>query len=184
MSDKNILVLCASPREKGNSEKLADAFTEGAVAAGNEVTKINVTNLNISGCRACNGCWESSGNCIIEDDMKKLEILLEKADVLVLATPLYWSMVPAQMKAPIDRVYQYDPVSGGKKLHIAESVLLTCGETENEEDFEIMKKFYTFFAEWNGMKIRDIITVTNMHNKNDIDGNPALTKARELGSSF
>lgn len=184
MADKNILVLTASARVGGNSDMLADAFIEGAEAAGNCVTKLNVSDLNIGGCRACNGCWNTGGNCVFKDDMKTVEPLLEDADVLVLASPLYWSVVPAQLKAVIDRIYQYDPHNGGKHLNISESVLLTCGETDNIDDFDMIKKFYTFFAEFNGMKVRDIIAVPAVNYKGDIAGNPALAKAKELGASF
>ena len=184
MTVKNILVLCGSPRKGGNSESLADALIKGAEKTGHKVKKINICDLDIKGCLACKGCWNSAGNCIYNDDMKLVENNLETADILVCATPLYWSVVPAQMKAVIDRIYQYDPVHGSKKMSIKESVLLTCGETENEEDFQMVKDFYSFFAEWNGIKMREIITVTQMHDVGDIINNEALKKAELLGGSL
>jgi multimeric flavodoxin WrbA len=184
MADKKILVLCASARKNGNSEMLADAFIAGAEDAGNIVKKVNVADLAIGGCKGCGACWKTQGNCVFNDDMKKIEPLLEAADVLVIASPLYWSVVPAQMKAPIDRTYQYDPNNGGKHLHIKESVLLSCGETDQDADFDMMRSFFRFFTEFNGMSVKDMICVTGVNEKGAIKGNPALEKAKALGASF
>lgn len=181
---KRILVWCGSPRKKGNSEMLADAFIKGAKDAGHHVDKISLANMTIHGCTACNGCWNAKSNCVIHDDMKIIEPLLEMADVLVIASPLYWSLFPAQVKAPIDRLYEYDPVNGGKKLSIKESVLLTCGETENADDFKLIKDAFTMISEFNGMKVREIIAVPAVNHKGDIMGNEALAKAGELGRNI
>ena len=184
MADKKILVLCASARKNGNSEMLADAFIEGAKAAGGTITKLNLYDMNIKGCNACNGCWNSGGNCVVKDDMQQLHPLLEEADVLVLASPLYWSSFPAQMKAPIDRIYQYDPHNGGKQLKIGQAVLLTTGETESEGDFDMIKQLFTIFAEFNGMEVAGIIAVPSVNYAGDIKGNAALEQAKALGASL
>lgn len=181
---KRILVWTGSARTGGNSDLLADAFIAGARAAGHHVDKISLAEKKIAGCTACNGCWNTKGNCVIEDDMRKLEPLLEKADVLVVATPIYWSLFPAQVKAPIDRLYEYDPVNGGKKLAIKESVLLACGETENKEDFRLIKEAFAMISEFNGMKVREMIAVPNVNYKGDINGNAALEQAKKLGEEI
>ena len=184
MSVKKILVLKASARKNGNSELLADALIRGAKRKGHSVTEFHLPEMKIAGCRACNGCWNSQGNCVVKDDFKKLEPELEKADVLVMATPMYWSLFPAQMKAPMDRMYSYDPIHGGKHLHIGESVLLTCGETESEEDFDHIKSVFQVFSEFNGMKVVDMICVPKVNYKGDIQGNDALRRAEELGEAL
>lgn len=181
---KRILVWTGSARQNGNSEMLADAFIKGAEAAGHHVDKIRLAKKTIKGCIACNRCWNAKSNCAICDDMKEIEPLLETADVLVIATPLYWSLFPAQVKAPIDRLYEYDPVNGGKKLSIKESVLLTCGETENADDFRLIKDAFKMISEFNGMKVREMIAVTAVNAAGDIKGNEALAKAEELGRNI
>ncbi|MCI1304903.1 MAG: flavodoxin family protein [Lachnospiraceae bacterium] len=178
---KEILVLTGSARKKGNSDLLADAFIKGAEKAGHHITKICTADLSIGGCKGCDGCWKSGGNCIFNDDMRKLEPLLEKADVLVIATPMYWSMMPAQLKAPIDRLYQYDPVHGGRHLHIRESILLTCGETEEKEDFAMIKSCFRFISEYNGMKVRDVIAVPGVKEAGEILKKTELAQAEKLG---
>ena len=163
---------------------LADAFIKGAKAAGHHVDKIELARKKIEGCTACNSCWNRKCNCVIKDDMREIEPLLEQADILVIATPLYWSLFPAQVKAPIDRLYEYDPVNGGKKLNIKESILLTCGETENEDDFRLIKDAFVMISEFNGMKVREIITVPGVNFKGDIEGNEALLRAERLGEEI
>ena len=109
---------------------------------------------------------------------------LEKADVLVVSTPLYWSMVPSELKAVIDRVYQYDPTHGGKHLAIREAVLLACGETENEKDFDMVKNFFRGFAEFNGMCVKHMLAVPKVNQKGDIEGNLSLKEAENIGKSL
>lgn len=179
---KKILILAGSPRRNGNSDMLIDAFVEGA--KGHEIIRYDLYDMKLGGCRACNGCWNSKGNCVFKDDMAAIQESLEEADVLVVATPLYWSMVTAPLKAVIDRFYQYDPANGGKKLEIKESILLTTGETENDEDFYMIKNFFEGMCEFNGMKVIDMISVPNVNFKGDIKGNDALSRARELGASL
>ena len=178
---KKILVLKGSPRKNGNSDMMADAWIKGAETNGHQVKVIRTADCNLSGCRACNGCWNSGGNCVIKDDMTEIEKALEEANVLVVASPLYWSMVPSELKAVFDRIYQYDPQNGGKHLAIEDAVLLSCGETESEEDFDMIKKFFAGAVEFNGMKVKQVLIAPNMNHKGDITGSAYLKKAEELG---
>ncbi len=181
---KRILVLKGSARTGGNSEQLADALIKGAKEKGHEVSEFKLADMKIGGCRGCNGCWQSKGNCIIEDDMKKLEPNLENADVLVIASPLYWSSFPAQVKAVMDRIYEYDPINGGKNLHIKESILLCCGETDQEGDFDIIRKLFQIFSEFNKITVREMVCVSKVNEKGDIRGNEALERAEMLGKAL
>ena len=181
---KRILVLTGSFRKGGNSDMLADAFIKGAHRAGHIVEKISLAGMNIGGCRACNGCWNSQGHCVFRDDMELIEEKLETSDVLVIATPIYWSMAPSHVKAPIDRLYQYDPNHGGIRMGVTESVLLTCGETEDPGDFGLIKSFFNMVADFNGMPARGIIAVPGVNYKGDIAGNKALAEAEALGESI
>lgn len=99
---KHVLVLAGSPRKGGNSDLLCDAFISGAQEAGNTTEKIYIQDLKIGSCRACYGC-RNTHKCVQKDDM---EALLEKmiaADVIVLATPVYFYAMDGQMKTMIDR---------------------------------------------------------------------------------
>ncbi len=102
---KRILILKGSPREKGNSAVLADQVAAAAHEAGAEVESICLQALDIRPCDACDACVETEGVCIIKDDMQAIYPKLLQADAIVLASPIYWFTVSAQLKLCIDRWY-------------------------------------------------------------------------------
>ena len=97
-----VLGIAGSPRRQGNTETLLDRFLAGAESAGAQVEKIVVARLKIAGCIACDGCWDD-GHCIVQDDFQPVYEKLVAADVIALATPMFFWSVPAQVKALIDR---------------------------------------------------------------------------------
>lgn len=99
---KKVLVIAGSPRKGGNSDTLCDAFIQGAVDAGHETEKIYVQDLNLAPCRACYAC-RGTGTCIYKDGMAEIMQKMVDADVLVLATPVYFYSMSGQMKVFIDR---------------------------------------------------------------------------------
>ena len=104
---KNILVICASAAAGGNSDLLAAQFIKGAEEAGNQTEQIFLRQKNIGYCRGCGFCKrkESAGICAIRDDMAEVLAKMKAADVIVLASPVYYYNVCAQMKTLIDRTY-------------------------------------------------------------------------------
>ena len=89
----NILILNGSPRPAGNTAKMIEAFTEGAERAGHGVTRVDVCRKRIAGCLACEYCHtKGNGVCIQQDDMREIYALLQAADMLVLASPIYPDM--------------------------------------------------------------------------------------------
>jgi NAD(P)H-dependent FMN reductase len=97
-----VLGVAGSPRRRGNTETLLDQFLAGAESSGAEVEKIMVARLKIAGCVACDGCWDD-GHCIVQDDFQLVYDKLVAADVIVLAAPLFFWNLPAQVKALVDR---------------------------------------------------------------------------------
>ncbi len=96
-----ILGIAASPRRQGNSECLLDAALEGADANNNRIEKLIISDLRIEPCRACDSCF--SGKCIIRDDMDYILPRLEQADVIIVASPIYFYGLTGQLKLLIDR---------------------------------------------------------------------------------
>lgn len=102
----NILVLNGSPRPKGNTKQMVNAFKDGAVSAGHWVDVVDVCRKNISGCIACERCHtEKNHTCVQKDDMQQVYALLQKADMLVIASPIYYHGITGQLKSVIDRFY-------------------------------------------------------------------------------
>ena len=144
---KSILVLTGSSRRGGNSDKMADAFIAGAVEAGHAAVKFEATSAEIKGCRACGACFSKGRPCVFEDDFNEgLAPLLEKADALVFATPLYWFSFPAQLKAAMDKLYAF--LVGKRPLKIRECALLVCGVAHDLREYEGIVRSYETIAEY------------------------------------
>lgn len=100
---KKILVLAGSPRKNGNSALLCNEFARGAADAGHDVDLIYLRDKKIGYCMACYYCKDHDGICIIKDDMAEILDRMNEADVIVMASPVYFYAIDAQMKALIDR---------------------------------------------------------------------------------
>lgn len=102
----NILVLNGSPRLKGNTKQMVNAFQEGAESAGHQVDVSDVCKKRIAGCLACEYCHtRGKGVCAQKDDMQEVYDLLNKADMLVIASPIYYHGISGQLKCVLDRFY-------------------------------------------------------------------------------
>ena len=99
---KNILIISASGRKNGNSDLLCDQFAKGAREAGHTVEKIRLAEKKIGYCTGCYAC-RKLGKCIQNDDTNDLVEKMLSADAIVLATPVYFYSMNAQLKALIDR---------------------------------------------------------------------------------
>ena len=101
---KNVLIISSSPRRGGNSETLCNEFYEGAIEAGHNAEVVCLREKNINYCKGCYVC-RKRGKCAQDDDMLPLLEKVKKADVLVLATPVYFYSMCAQLKTFIDRLF-------------------------------------------------------------------------------
>lgn len=97
-----IVGISGSPRRSGNSEILLDRALEGAASAGADAEKIVLNELEIRSCQECGGC-DKNGVCVIPDDMSHLYKTLDKADAVIVASPIFFASLSAQTKMMIDR---------------------------------------------------------------------------------
>ena len=110
---KKVVILSGSPRKGGNSDLLCDQLLNGATESGHQVEKISLREKKIGYCVACDACQKSGGRCVQQDDMAEVLEKLINADVIVMATPIYFYTMNAQMKTLIDRCYAlYTQISG------------------------------------------------------------------------
>ncbi len=101
-----ILILQSSPRATGNTAWMAEEYKKAAEAADHQVTVVNVAKKKIAGCLACEYCHgKGEGTCVQKDDMQELYPLISEAEILVLATPIYYFTYNSQMQAAIHRLY-------------------------------------------------------------------------------
>jgi multimeric flavodoxin WrbA len=182
---KEIVVLTGSPRRKGNSDQLADAFIRGAAGQGHTAHKFEAAYKNISGCRGCNMCWSSGTSpCVVTDDFYELAPLLETCEVAVFVSPVYFWGFTAQLKAAWDRFYPYCKPEGRKRFAVKESaLLLTLGDTD-DATWRHAAGTYRDVAEYSGWKDRGIIAAGGLRGKMDILKHEALGQAEALGRAL
>lgn len=110
-----IAVLNGSPR-KGNTAALVEAFADGAREAGHEVEVLHVGKMKIAGCLGCEYCHTKGGGvCIQKDDMDKVMLAYQEADMIVYASPIYYFAMTAQLFAAMQRVYAIGKPAKAKK---------------------------------------------------------------------
>jgi multimeric flavodoxin WrbA len=142
MSDINILAFCGSPRKNGNTEILLEEFLKGAQMEGATVECLYITDFSITPCRGCLACFQD-GQCVILDDMREIYPRLLAADIVVLASPIFFYGVTGWSKALIDRVQAlwarkyvlHDP-SLGKEGKRREGFFISVGATKGKKMFE------------------------------------------------
>ena len=174
---KRVLILSGSPRKGGNSDLLCDEFMRGAQESGNAVEKIRVAEKNVAPCKGCYYCRKSGGQCVSKDDMGEILQKMIDADVLVLASPVYFYSVDAQLKAVIDRtVARWLEVKNKEFYYIA-----TCADTEKESCETTFACFRGYADCVEGAKEMGVIYGTGVYEKGEIRNTPAFAQAYEMG---
>lgn len=176
---KKVVVLSGSPRKNGNSELLCDQFMRGASEAGHQVEKIRLSDKTINYCTACDACQGNGGRCVQQDDMAEILDRMISADVLVMATPVYFYTMNAQMKTLIDRTYaRYTAVSDKEFYFIMTAAV--SGKNLLERTLEGFRGFTSCLS---GAKEKGVIYGTGAWNKGDIMKSPAMGQAYEMGKN-
>lgn len=182
MMRKNILVLTGSPRKGGNSDKLADAFIAGSQEAGSTVIKYPTAEKNIKGCIVCQTCFTKGSACSVQDDFATLAPLLEQADMVVFATPLYWFTFPMQLKAAIDKFYSF--LIGKRPMKVKECALLVCGGGTEVSIYDGIVKSYQLIASFLNWKDSGVLILPGLQGKDDVLTGDGLQRAEALGKKL
>ena len=130
---KKIVVITGSPRRRGNSFAMTEAFIKAAEAKGHTVTRFDAALNKVGGCRACQTCFSTGKACSFDDDFNLIAPAIEAADAVVFTMPVYWYSIPAQVKGVIDRLFSF--CIAGRDVAGKECALITCCE---EEDATVM----------------------------------------------
>lgn len=174
---KNILIISSSYRKGGNSDLLCDRFAEGAKESGNRVEKVFLAQKNIGYCRGCGVC-NNTHKCVQKDDMAELLDKMVEADIIVLATPVYFYSVCGQMKTFIDRTVPRYTEIANKDFYF----ILTAADTEKESLTRTMETFRGFTEDClDGTKEVGIIYGVGAWNIGEIKDTPAYSEAYEMG---
>ena len=173
----NILILSGSPRKGGNTELLVEAFVKGA-SQKHHVEVVSVHDYKVNPCMGCNACFKSESNsCVQKDDMPLIYEKMAVADMLVIASPVYFYGLSAQLKAVIDRFH--NPIRD--TYHIKKTALLLVGAASLPELFDSILAQYRLCL--NFFKLEDVgrVLVRGVKDKGDIQNTEAIQKANELG---
>lgn len=185
---KKVIILNGSPREKGNTDLLIEAFMNGAASSGHEVHRFDLRNLNINHCKGCQtGGKERDLPCTQHDDMDKIYPAFQAADVLVFASPLYCWGWTAYLKNAFDRCYavtEANSSNGDYNTPHKDCVMLIAAEGDYPENFSLVVNYYEGILQhlkWNDL---GKILAGGVFNIGDIKDKPSLEEARKLGASL
>ena len=173
----NILILSGSPRRGGNTELLVEAFVKGA-SQKHHVEVVSVHDYKVNPCMGCNACFKSESNsCVQKDDMPLIYDKMAVADMLVIASPVYFYGLSAQLKAVIDRFH--NPIRD--TYHIKKTALLLVGAASLPELFDGILAQYRLCLNFFKLEDAGRVLVRGVKDKGDIQNTEAIQKANELG---
>ena len=176
----NILIFIGSMRENGNTARLAQSFAECA-AANNNVEIVSVADYNVNPCIGCNSCFAREGNrCFQNDDMVQIYDKLRNADIVVIASPVYFYGISAQLKAIVDRLHT--PMRN--TFHIKKLGLLLVGAAQLPNLFDPILMQYQMVLEFFKLESIGTVLVRGVKDIGDIENSSALEEAYELGASI
>ncbi len=179
---KKIIILNGSPRRNGNTSALAKAFREGAEGAGHEVTEFFLGGMDIRGCRGCfGGGKDPSSPCVQKDDMEKIYPAYKEADVVVLASPLYYWTISGQLKCAFDRLFAVAECDPNYANPSKKSALLMAAEGNGFEESVYWYDRVMGHIRWTSL---GKVLCGGVMACGDIEGRPELETARKLGASI
>lgn len=174
---KNVLILSSSPRKGGNSDLLCDEFLKGSLEAGNQAEKIFLKDKTIHYCTGCSVCSFYSKPCPQKDDVAEIVEKMIAADVIVMATPVYFYTMCGQMKTFIDRCCaRYTEITN------KEFYFIIAAAEDNQAIMErTIDGFHGFLDCLDGAEEKGVIYGIGAWKVGDIIGMPVMQEAYEKG---
>ena len=175
----NILILSGSPRKGGNTDLLVEAFVKGA-SQQHHVEVVSVHDYKVNPCMGCNACFKDKANaCVQNDDISLIYEKMSRADMLVIASPVYFYGLSAQLKAVIDRFHN----TIRDTFRIKKMALLLVGAATLPELFDSILAQYRLCLNFFKLEDAGRVLVRGVKDKGDIKNADALDEAFHLGSN-
>lgn len=180
-----VLGIMGSPRIKGNTDLLLDEALKGAQGQGAEIEKIVVDKLKIAPCKEYYGCLRD-GDCVIRDDMDGIYPKLLEADRIIVASPIFFYGVTAQVKALIDRCQAIWARKYVLKQKLSnkerKGAFIAVGATKGKQLFDGSILVIKYFFKAIDVSYVDELLVRGVDKRGEIKDQPvALFEAFELG---
>lgn len=176
---KKVLILSGSPRKDGNSDLLCREFARSAQESGNETEIIRVAAKKIAPCSGCYFCRAHGGQCAHQDGMAEILQKMIDADVIVLASPVYFYSIDAQLKAVIDRtVARWLEVKNKDFYYI-----VTMADEDVSSAETTLACLRGYAACVNGAAEKGVIVGSGVYEPGKVKGTPAMRQAYDFGKS-
>ncbi len=177
---KKVLILSSSPRRGGNSELLCEQFATGVKESGHQAEKIFLKDKKINYCTGCGTCFNRDKSCTQKDDMAEILEKMIEANVIVMATPVYFYTMCGQMKTLIDRVCSRYTEINNKEFYF----ILTAADDSKKAMERTIEEFRGFTSCLDEPKEKGIIYGTGAWNIGDIKQSVAMKQAYEMGKTI
>ena len=177
---KKVLILSSSPRRGGNSDTLCNEFMRGAIESGNEAEKVFLRDKTIHYCTGCSTCSLHGKPCPQKDDAAEIIEKMVAADVIVMATPVYFYTMSAQMKTLIDRCCGLYTEMKNKEFYF----IVTAAEDDRKLMERTVDTFQGFLDCLENPTIKGVVYGTGVWHVGEIIDKPALREAYEMGKEI
>lgn len=182
---RSILILNGSPRMKGNTAMLCDAFAQGAESAGHVVTRFNLQGMDIHGCLGCmKGGKNHASPCVQKDGMGQIYPAYVQADTVVLASPMYYWSVSGQLKTAFDRLFAVAECNPGYANPKKDCALIMAAEGDSPENWKPALDYYAALTRFMGWKDLGRVLAGGVLEAGAVAGRPVLEEARSFGASL
>lgn len=171
----HVVCLFGSPRKNGNSAAVARHLLATAESLGAHTQSFSLNSLALRGCQACQGCKVGAEKCVLKDDLSPVLDAVFAADLVVIASPVYYGDVSAQLKAFIDRSYSYlrpgyiglrHPSRLSKRKPLV--FILTQGHRDPDWFADILPRYQELFR-WVGFAEVHPLRVVDVYRPGDVD---------------
>lgn len=186
---RKILVVSGSPKKDGNTATLIEWFSEGACSKGAKVEVVRAAFLKYksNGCTSCRACQKiKEYKCVISDDATPVLVKMIEANVIVMATPLYFFGPSAQLKLIFDRMfslYKWDNEKDTMETPLKGKTLVLIASAFEDKGLDALEKPFALTAEYTGMKFESLL-VPNAGVSGEIKNNVRIReKVIALGKS-
>jgi multimeric flavodoxin WrbA len=177
---KKVLVLSGSPRKGGNSDLLCDQFIEGAQTAGHQTEKIYLKDKKINYCTGCGTCIDKDKSCPQKDDMAEVLEKMITADVIVMATPIYFYTMNGQMKTLIDRTCSRYTEINNKAFYF----IMTAADDNKAAMDRALVEFRGFTSCLKDAQEKEAIYGTGVWKMGEVKNKAVMKEACKIGASI
>lgn len=182
-----ILGIMGSPRIKGNSDLLLDEAIKGAQSQKAQTEKIVVDKLNLTACREYYACLKD-GKCVIKDDMDAIYQKILDADAIIVASPIFFYTVSAQLMLLISRcqaIWARKYVLKDLNIPVRKGAFIAVGATKGQKLFDGPKLTIHYFFEAINVEYTDELLIRGVDKRGEIKDHPdMLTAAYKMGKKI